>query len=155
MLKEYQNTYDVLPALEYIIAQSMYQNTVHVYQNETKETELLSFTARSEALIKVTQAVLKRLEFTEENINKFNSKIAGIIDRAKEMFSLELDILNHNMLEAGEINTQINEFNFIDIMRIAVLCETKDESQNNQQLASLYQEHPKLKMARSYFKRYP
>ncbi|MCC8399315.1 MAG: hypothetical protein LN563_01885 [Rickettsia endosymbiont of Platyusa sonomae] len=159
-----------LPALEQSIAQSLYQDTVHVHKDETEQ---LSFASRSDALTKVTQTILECLGFKEDKINEFNSKIVEIIKEVEEMFLLELDISNNNMVGTWEINTKTEEFDstsslpFLFYHEFTVgdtwlpfpnmnaelpdVLQKADESQevelkNNQQLTDLYEKHPELKM---------
>ncbi|MCC8399863.1 MAG: hypothetical protein LN563_04795 [Rickettsia endosymbiont of Platyusa sonomae] len=140
-----------LPALEQSIAQSLYQNTVHIYKNGTEQ---LSFAVISDALTKVTQTILERLGFKEDKINEFNSKIVEIIEEVKEMFWLELDILNNNLMDTSEINidTSVNNvptntFAPDHVLQILLSNEfTRGEWQHNQQLTDLYEKHPELKI---------
>ncbi len=170
-LKNYSEKHGAFsfPILEDIIAQSLYQNTVHVYKNGTEQ---LSFAARSDALTKVTQIILECLGLKEDKIDEFNSKIVGIIEEVKEMFLLELDISNNNMARTWKINTKTEEFDSTSSlpflfyheftvgdtwlpfpnMNVELLdvLQKADESQkvelkNNQQLASLYKQFPDLK----------
>ncbi|MCC8399862.1 MAG: hypothetical protein LN563_04790 [Rickettsia endosymbiont of Platyusa sonomae] len=164
-LQEYSERYGAfpLPVLEQSIAQSLYQDTVHVHKDGTEQ---LSFATRSDTLIKVIQAILARSGFKEEDINEFNSKIVEIIEEVKEMFVLELDILN--LMDICEINTETKELDsthlppilsyheftmrgewqplFDSNVNVESLNEQqKAELKNNQQLTSLYQQFPDLK----------
>jgi Leucine rich repeat/Leucine Rich repeat len=152
-LKGYSKKYGelLLPALEQSIAQSLYQDTVHVHKDGIEQ---LSFTARSKALTEIMQTVLEHLGFNTETVNEFNSKIVGIIEEVKEMFWLELDILNNNLMDTSEvnidtsvINVPTNTFDPDHVLQILLPSEfTRWEWQHNQQLTDLYEKHPDLKI---------
>ncbi|WP_375333338.1 hypothetical protein [Candidatus Tisiphia endosymbiont of Xenochironomus xenolabis] len=167
-LKGYSEKYGelLLPALEQSIAQSLYQDTVHVHKDGIEQ---LSFTARSKPLTEIMQTVLEHLGFKEDKINEFNSKIVEIIREVEEMFLVELDILNNNLMNTDEIDVQTNTFDlkkpleflcyheFIvgeglkpsfdsDINVESLNDQQKVELKNNQQLTDLYEKHPELKM---------
>ncbi|MCC8483119.1 MAG: hypothetical protein LN561_00875 [Rickettsia endosymbiont of Labidopullus appendiculatus] len=144
ILQEYTKKYGAfpLPVLEQIIAQSLYQNTVHVYQNEIEQ---LSFAARSDALTKITQTILEHLGLEEKDIKECNSKIVKIIEEVKEMFWLDMQILEDNLVDTYESNFQVNQFNPKNTPEFPFYCQEMYKLENNNQLADLYEKHPELK----------